>query len=78
MGRESMMNRADQQAKHLIHYGDVLDVKKKLRKVAEIKVDDVHKAARRIFSAKPTLAALGPLRGLEPYETVRGRFSSAA
>lgn len=76
MGRESMMSRANQQAKHLIHSGTVLDVKKKLQKIAAITVEDIHEAARRILATRPTLAALGPLKNLESYEAMAARFSS--
>jgi len=77
MGRESMLSRAGQQAKHLIHHGRVPDIQDRLARVDALRVDDVKRAARRIFtSARPTLAALGPLSQLEDYDTLAARLAA--
>jgi len=76
MGRESMMSRAGQQAKHLIFFDKILDMQEKLRKIEEVQVGDVHKIAQRIFASRPTLAALGPLATLEGYDAISGRLAA--
>lgn len=77
MGRESMMARANQQAKHLIHFGTVFDMSEKLRKIDAITIESVQKAARRIFTTVPTVAALGPLAQLEPRDKIVERLKAA-
>lgn len=74
MGRESMMTRANQQAKHLIHFGDIVDVQEKLRRLEAVTVESVQALARAIFDTKPTLSVLGPLGALESYEEIRARL----
>lgn len=76
MSRESMMTRANQNAKHLIHFGRVLDVQKKLQRIEAVTLDDMRKMAQRIFTSTPTLAGLGPLARLEDYETLRARLAA--
>lgn len=76
MGRESMMRRANQQAKHLIHFDEVIDLQKKLLKLEVVTAEDVCALAKKIFSTRPTLAALGPLGKLEAYDTLAGRLAA--
>lgn len=76
MGRESMNRRANMQAKHLIHFGDVLDVEEDIRKIEALTLDDLHRAAGRLSSGKPTLAGLGPLGTLEDYNKIAGRLAA--
>ncbi|QQG36561.1 MAG: insulinase family protein [Micavibrio aeruginosavorus] len=74
MGRESMMGRANQQAKHLIHFGDVLDIQEKIGKIDALTTADVSRMAHKIFAGTPTVAALGPLSLLESYDEIRRRL----
>ncbi len=74
MGRESMMSRANQQAKHLIHFDEVLDTQLKIRQINELTTQDVARMARQIFATKPTVAALGPIGQLESYDAIAARL----
>jgi predicted Zn-dependent peptidase len=74
MGRESMLNRADQQAKSVLYKGKVFDPAEEVEKMQTVSVESVLKAAQAVFSTTPTLAALGPLRHLESYESVKARL----
>lgn len=74
MGRESMMARADQQAKHLFYYKGAYDVESVIQEIDAVKVSSVQKIAQHIFSSRPTLAALGPLEKLEEYEHISERL----
>jgi predicted Zn-dependent peptidase len=76
MARESMMTRAGQQAKHLIHFNDKLDVDSLLREIEEVSIDSVQKLAQHIFSSRPTIAGLGPLKSLEPYDEIAQRLAA--
>ncbi len=76
MGRESMMRRANQQAKHMIHFGAVIDLQEKLQKLDAVTEKDVSKLAAKIFATSPTLAALGPVKKLEPYDAIAERLAA--
>lgn len=76
MGRESMMNRADHQAKHMIYRDKVLVPSALSDKLQNLSADDIAALARKIFSTTPTLIGLGPLTQLEPYEQVQGRLAA--
>ena len=74
MGRESMMTRADQQAKYLLQRDKVLNPDKLVQEIENIDLERIKNCARKIFSSKPTLAALGPLSQLEDYNSVSDRI----
>ena len=76
MGRESMMSRADQQAKYALYRNEVFDLDRAIRQIEDITISGVQGVAKRIFSAKPTLTALGPLDGLEDYAAVVKRLAA--
>lgn len=76
MGRESMMHRADHQARHLIAFGVPLDMTTLLARVEAVDAAAVCGIAQRIFSGAPTLAALGPLKKLESWDTLRERLAA--
>lgn len=76
MGRESMLGRADQQARHLLTFGKPLDITDILRRIESVTAEDVEALARQIFSGSPTLAALGPLERLEPYGWLTDRLAA--
>ena len=75
MGRESMMSRADQQAKFLIFRDTVIDVEDLTAKIEAIDKQAIQSVAKRIFTGAPTLAALGPLAKLEGFDHIKSRLS---
>jgi predicted Zn-dependent peptidase len=76
MSRESMKNRAGQQAKHLIQHGTLFDLQESLTELDAVTLKDMRRAAERIFNAKPSLAALGPLARLEGYDWICTRLAA--
>jgi predicted Zn-dependent peptidase len=46
-----------------------------VRKIDAVTADDVACVAKRIFAGKPTVAAMGPLSGLEPYGSLVERLA---
>lgn len=76
MGRESMLSRANRQAKHMINYNEEVDIQNLLGKIAAVSLSDINKMALKIFSGKPTLAALGPLETLESYDKIQSRLAA--
>lgn len=76
MSRESMMTRANQNAKHLIHFGTEMNVQEKLARIDAVTLEDMRRVAQTIFASKPTLAALGPLSQLEDYDVLGKRLAA--
>lgn len=76
MGRESMMRRADQQARHVLFHEEAFNPEKTATEIEEISIYDLQKVAARILKNKITLAALGPLSKLEPFEKIEERLAS--
>ncbi|MFA5593139.1 MAG: pitrilysin family protein [Micavibrio sp.] len=76
MSRESMLSRANRQAKYLINFREAPDIRRVIAQIDAVTVYSVQKAAQRIFSTVPTLAALGPIEQLENYESIRQRLAA--
>jgi predicted Zn-dependent peptidase len=76
MSRESMMSRANHQAKNLIHFSEVLNIKDKIEKIEKVTKEDIIRVAQRIFSSDPTLSSLGPVKNLESFDDIKERLVS--
>jgi predicted Zn-dependent peptidase len=76
MGQESMNRRANQQAKHLIHHHEIIDMNKNIARIDRLEIADIARAAQRIFASKPTLAGLGPLKKLDSLDRIKGRLAA--
>ncbi len=76
MSRESMLSRANRQAKYLINFHRTPDIDRVIAQVDAITVYGIQKLAQKIFTGKPTVAALGPIKGLESYEKIEKRLAA--
>jgi predicted Zn-dependent peptidase len=76
MGRESMLARANRQAKHLISFDKTLDIPDLIEKIDRVSAGDIKNMAQKFFSTKPTLAALGPLKNLEGYHALEEKLAA--
>jgi len=76
MGRESMMSRANRQAKFMMTHNDVFDLENLLSKINAVTVEDIQLIAMKIFSSKPTIAAIGPLTQMESYDKISSRLAA--
>lgn len=76
MGRESMMTRADQQAKTLLFRNKVYNPEQQIAEIAAIDMKAIQRVAKRIFTSRPTLAALGPIENLEPFDKIEKRLAA--
>jgi len=76
MGRESMMRRANQQAKYLIQRDAIIDHQKIITEIDAIDLSAVKNAAQKLFSSKPTLCALGPLDAMPTYDDIAARLAA--
>lgn len=76
MSRESMMRRADRNAKSVIYDNEPFNVEAELENLDKVTLDSLGKLASEIFASKLTLAALGPLGELEEYDSICKRLAS--
>ena len=60
MSLESTGSRCEQLARQMQLFGRVIPTAETVAKITAVTLDDISRAARRIFRAKPTLAVLGP------------------
>ncbi len=74
MSRESMMSRADQNAKSVILHGRIKTAEEIIAGINAVDKTALIGVCERIFSSSPTLAALGPLGQLEDFDTIKGRL----
>jgi len=76
MSRESMLSRANRQAKFLINFNRAPDVAQLIAKVDAVTVYSVQKIAQKIFTGKPTFTALGPVKDLQSYDKICQRLAA--
>ncbi len=75
MSLESTSSRCEQSARQLLVYNRVIPVDEVIAKVDAVDEHAVMAAAARIISSPLTVTALGPIDGLESYDTTAARFS---
>ncbi len=71
---ESPARRAEQMARHVLAFGRVLSRTELTARLDAVSADDVRAAGRSLFSAPPTLAAIGPVSKLPPVGTFAARL----
>jgi predicted Zn-dependent peptidase len=76
MSLESTMTRVEQQAGHMLVFGTPFDPDELVRKIDAIDQDGVKRVAHRLLSARPTVAALGPIGALESYPRLTERLEA--
>ncbi len=75
MSLESSTARAEQIARQLLVFGRVIPIDELVGHVDAVDVAAVRRVGERIIAAgPPTVAAVGPIGALEPYERIAGRF----
>lgn len=76
MSRESMMSRANRQAKFLLNFGEGPNIPHLIEMINAVTPEALQKMAQRLFNGKPTIAALGPLSHLEDYDAIARRLAA--
>jgi len=76
MGQESMLSRANRQAKYLINFDGIVDIHNLIEQINNVSVEDIRNIGQKIFSSAPTLAALGPLSDMPSYESVQEKLAA--
>ncbi len=76
MGLESMDARCEQHALHLLRYGRILTEEELVAKIEAVDRTSISRVASRLLAGPPTVAALGPIDGLESYDGIEARFAA--
>jgi predicted Zn-dependent peptidase len=75
MSLESSSARCEQLAQHLLIHGKPFDPLEIVGRIEMVDDAAIRRVVARWRSAPPTLAALGPLSGLEEFDSIRDRFA---
>ena len=75
MSLESTSSRAEQLARQLMIFGRPIPSEESVAKIEAVDDDAIAHIAGRIFESKPTLAALGPIDGVEDFDAVKARLT---
>ncbi|MFC5584056.1 M16 family metallopeptidase [Nitratireductor kimnyeongensis] len=75
MARENPASRASQIARQLLLYGRPIDVDELMDRLSNLTVDRLTDLSQRLFTTKPTLAAIGPVGSLAPFESIQDALS---
>jgi predicted Zn-dependent peptidase len=76
MSLESTTARCEQQAAHMLVFGRPLDMAEMVSRIDAVDAGAVERVARRLRTAPPTLAALGPIGRVEPFARLRERLGA--
>lgn len=74
MGQESTMSRCEQLGQQMLVFGRPVPMAELVAKLDAVDAAAVRRVAGRILSGRPTLTALGPIGGLEPFERFERRL----
>ncbi len=76
MSLESTGARAEQIGEQVLIYGSPIPVAEMVRRIEAVDMAAVARVARRIFSGRPSLAAIGPLGRMMEYDDFAARLSA--
>jgi predicted Zn-dependent peptidase len=76
MSLESTGSRCEQLARQLQVFGRVVPVAETVAKIEAVTLEDVRRAAGRIFRSRPTLAVLGPAAGVPHLANIADRLAA--
>jgi len=74
MSLESSSSRCDRLGRHMIIFDRPLPIEEILEKINVVTETDIKRVAAKVFCSAPTIAALGPISHLEPYDKFVERF----
>jgi len=74
MALESTGARCEQLAAQLQVYGRPLPTEEVVAKIEAVDGESVQRVVAQMLSSRPTVAAMGPVGGLEPYEAIAARL----
>ncbi len=74
MQDENPSSHADKNARMMLHFGRVMSAKEILSEIKKVSMADLSECAENLFRQRPTVAGLGPISHLMPYEEICGRL----
>ena len=75
MSLESTDTRSERLARQISTYGRPLTIDEVVDRIEAVDADAVIRVAKRVFRGNPTLAAIGPIGGVESFDKVKARLS---
>jgi predicted Zn-dependent peptidase len=75
MGRESPSTRCEQLAQQLLIFDRPLPPEEIVAKIEAVDVTAARRVLTNILSSRPTLACIGPVSRVEPYDRLAARLS---
>ena len=76
MALESTSSRCDRLARGILSHGAPRTVDQIIAKVNAVTIDDLNRVATKIFNSKPALSAIGPIKNLENFDSVKTRLAA--
>lgn len=76
MSRESTSNRAESLAHQLLVHGRAITTEETLARLDAVDADSVARVASRLRAGRPTVAAMGPIGAVEPFERIADRLAA--
>ncbi|MGO4839237.1 insulinase family protein, partial [Rhizobiaceae sp. 2RAB30] len=77
MSAESAASRASQIARQLLLFGRPIPMPELVDRLSNLTIDRLTDLSGRLFSTKPTVAAVGPVGALAAYEEIRDALPNA-
>jgi predicted Zn-dependent peptidase len=75
MSLESSSARCERLGRQMLIFGRPIPVDEMIAEIDAISVEEITRVARRMFAgSRPTVATLGPIDKVEPYDRIAGRF----
>ncbi|MGB0934875.1 MAG: M16 family metallopeptidase [Alphaproteobacteria bacterium] len=78
MGLEGMSNRAEQLAQHMTFFGRPIPRAELIDRIDAVDAEALLRVAQKIFSSKPTIAAMGPVHDLPEYTELESLLGNAS
>ena len=75
MSRESTSARCEQLGHQMLTYGRAIPPEEVVAKIDAVDEGAISRVAQRLLSGRPTFAALGPLKTVEPFERLAARLA---
>lgn len=77
MSLESPSSRCEQAARQLLVYGRTVPMRETVGKIDAVTKEDIMRLAARFIASPLTIAAIGPVRQIEPHEQTAARLSTS-
>lgn len=74
MALESSWARCERLANHMMSFGRIVPIEEMVARIEAVDGAAVERIARRIFTGRPTVSAVGPVETLENYDRIARRF----